>query len=110
MHVGKAAICSSVSAFDALMINARQKALPSIIVAGNRKDGLKGNEVLFNDEVGYLGLLGVGWSRDIVDSIGKRFVTSLCDALWYRDAHHDKLADRGIYFPKRLSHFKYYND
>lgn len=95
------------SAFDVLMSSAREKLLPSKISSNKQ---LRATDRLFNDLIDYLCSLGVGWSKDCVDTMGKRFVLSLRDALWYLDSHHDKFADRGVHFPDRLSHFTGYND
>ena len=72
------------SATEVLMSRAREKVLPMQVT---RSGGLKATERLYNDLLDYLRLLGngVGWSRDDVETTGKRFVLSLRDTLWYLD-------------------------
>ena len=45
-----------------------------------------------------------------METIGKRFVSSLQDTLWYLDGQHSKFAERGLALPIRLSRFDGYND
>lgn len=90
------------SAYDVLMNSTRERVLPSKI---SRSGELKATEKLYNDLLDYLGHLGVGWSRDCVETTGKRFVLSLRDTLWYLDGQHAKLAERGLALPIRLSRF-----
>ena len=78
--------------------------------AVSKEGPLKMNEVLFNDVLTYLDGLKVGWRPDIVDSVGKRFVSVLQRTLWYLDAHHQKLADRAVHLPPRLLKFTGYDD
>ena len=98
------------SAFDVLMNSATEKVLPVKISPAGRSGGLKATERLYNDLLEYLGHLKVGWSRDCVETIGKRFVSSLRDTLWYLDGQHSKFAERGLALPIRLSRFDGYND
>ena len=69
-----------------------------------------GGMFAYNDLLEYLGHLKVGWSRDCMETIGKRFVSSLQDTLWYLDGQHSKFAERGLVLPIRLSRFVGYND
>ena len=47
---------------------------------------LKHNEELYNDILGYLERLGIGWTVDAFESFGKKFVTWLQNA--HRDSHY----------------------
>ena len=47
---------------------------------------LKHNEELYNDILGYLERLGVVWTVNVVESVGKKFVTSLQNA--HKDSHY----------------------
>ena len=47
---------------------------------------LKHNEELYSDILGYLERLGIGWTVDVFESFGKKFVTSLQNA--HRDSHY----------------------
>ena len=80
------------SALDVLMNSARERVLPSRISSSGRSMELKATERLYNDLLEYLSQLGVGWSRDCVETTGRRFVASLRDALWYLDGQRGKLA------------------
>lgn len=55
--------------------------LPMKLSSTGRSGGLKATERLYNDLLEYLGHYGVGWSRDCVETTGKRFVSSLRDTL-----------------------------
>ena len=85
--------------------SAREKVLPVKISPAGRSGGLKATERLYNDLLEYLGHLKVGWSRDCVETIGKRFVSSLRDTLWYLDGQHSKFAERGLALPIQFSRF-----
>ena len=45
-----------------------------------------GMELKPNDILGYLERLGIGWTVDVVESFGKKFVTSLHNA--HKDSHY----------------------
>ena len=47
---------------------------------------LKHNEELYNDILGYLERLGVGWTVDVVESVGKNFATLLQNV--HKDSHY----------------------
>ena len=98
------------SAFDVLMNSAREKVLPLKLSSAGRSGGLRATERLYNDLLEYLGHFSVGWSKDCVETTGKRFVSSLRDALWYLDGQHGKFAERGLALPTRLLQFEGYND
>lgn len=86
------------------MCSARLKTVPAPISAsGGGK--LKATDVLYNDILSYIKAINVGWSHDLVDTAGSRFVTTLRDVLRYIDPHHDKIKDRGGKISTRLSHF-----
>ena len=65
-----------------LMQSRTEKNLP-VHICGME---LKHNEELYNDILGYLERLGVGWTVDVVESFGKNFVTSLHNA--HKDSHY----------------------
>lgn len=99
---------SSRSAADFLMRSAREKVLPAKLSSTK----MKSTERLYNDLIDYLASLGpdVGWSRDCVETTGKRFVSILRDALWFMDGQHSKFLERGLVLPVHLSQFDGYND
>ena len=47
---------------------------------------LKHNEELYNDILGYLERLGVGWTVDVVESVGKNFATLLQNV--HKNSHY----------------------
>ena len=71
----------SNNAFTVLMSNTREKRLPS----KTQKETLNGPEQLNNDLIDYSGELNIGWSVQLVDSVGKRFLKKLQSTLWYID-------------------------
>ena len=51
---------------------------------------------MYNALLGKLEGLNVGFRSDQVDTLGKRVIDTICNALWYLDPHHQKFRDRGI--------------
>lgn len=102
---GEAASTSSVtSAFQVLMANASQKdCVP------DKLNGTNGNARLYNDIIDWLVCNKLGWQKQSVPTVGKEFVTILCDVLWYIDGHHVTLKDRGNAVPGMFAKFQGYN-
>lgn len=48
----------------------------------------------------------LGWTRDVVETTGERFIRQLTSALWYIDANHDQFIDRNIKIPSCFEKFK----
>ena len=65
-----------------LMRSRTEKHLPVYIC----RMELKHNEELYNDILGYLERLGIGWTVDVFESFGKKLVTLLQNA--HRDSHY----------------------
>ena len=56
-----------------------------------------------------LNSMKAGWTRDSL-STGQSFATALSSALWYLDAHHDTLYERGVSLPVPFDELHGYND
>lgn len=67
---------------------------------------LRGDQRLRNAVLDVLKDYKIGWSPDLVESTGEAFVSSLVHTLWYLDANHKQLEDRGIHLPKRFDSFQ----
>jgi len=78
------------NAFDIMMAAQRERmsrVLPDKIVVRNKKDQL------FNDMLMMIDKNGLKWKPSEVDSgTASNAFSSLCDALWYVDEHHQKIA------------------
>ena len=64
--------------------------------------------LLFNDLVLLIGGKERKW-RDGGDTHGKKFISNLCDVLWYIDGHHEILEPRSCAIPTPLNTFTGYN-
>ena len=63
---------------------------------------------LYNDLICLVGGMGLKWQSGEVNS-GKSFLTTLTNALWYIDGHHESLVSRGCKIPKLFKPFEGYN-
>jgi hypothetical protein len=52
----------------------------------------------------------LGWTADLVHSIGANFVAALTDCSWCIDGHIDKMANRSCSIPKQFLQFQGYNN
>ena len=94
------------NAFDILMAAQREKmsrVLPDKIVVRNKKDQLFNMLMMIEKE-------GLRWKPSEVDSgTASNALSSLCDAVWYIDGHHQTFAERNFCIPEILSSFVGYN-
>ena len=51
----------------------------------------------------------VGWSRDMVSTLGAQFINTIGECMWYVDGHHTTLKERACGVPVELSHLSGYN-
>ena len=65
---------------------------------------------LYNYVIDLLQKNELGWSKDMVLSQGKPFVSQLVDVLWQLDGHHEKLAAQSCAIPEIFAQFQNYND
>ena len=63
---------------------------------------------LFNSFVGQLKIMDLFWPIDSND-VADRFASSITEALWYLDGHHDLLSERSTTIPDFFSQFQGYN-
>ena len=94
----------AVSAFDVLMNSQKEIVWPDPLIGPINK-----KQQMWNDFVVFLKEKGLGWSRPMVTSHGKVFITTLCDALWLVDGHWKKFADRAKPLPAMFEKFQGYN-
>ena len=71
---------------------------------------LGGDQIVRNKLLDLLEEMRVGWTPDVVDTIGERFLKQLTNILWYLDSHHQKFSSRSIHLPKEFSDFQGFND
>ena len=65
---------------------------------------------LRNDLLGMLAAMNVGWSPDLVTTVGERCAKVLTSALWYIDPCHKQFHDRSISLPPIIDRFEGYNN
>ncbi|KAK3107717.1 hypothetical protein FSP39_020692 [Pinctada imbricata] len=58
----------------------------------------------------WLSEIGLGFSKDAVETIGKNFIAVLTNTLWYIDPYVDQLNERSCYVPKQFDRFFGLND
>ena len=97
---------SSTNAFSVLMASQRERHLPSKLGG----DAPRSDQRLRNDLLGMLAAMNVGWSPDLVTTVGERCVKVLTSALWYIDPCHKQFHDRSISLPPIVDRFEGYND
>ena len=88
------------------MSAAKEKKLP------HRKQGdqLNGYQKLHNAVLEVFEAHGIGWSPQSVDTIGESYLSQVVAVLWYLDAHHETLKERGQRLPKELAHLSGFNE
>ena len=96
----------SKNAFAVLMQSQRERKLP------RKAEGekLRANQRLFNDVIDWLVTMNIGWTPDLVCSVGEKCVEVLVSSLWYLDPCRKQFIDRSISLPSVLDHFQGYND
>lgn len=77
------------------MASQRERHLPSKLGG----DAPRSDQRLRNDLLGMLAAMNVGWSPDLVTTVGERCVKVLTSALWYIDPCHKQFHDRSISLP-----------
>lgn len=91
------------NAFDIMMSAQRKKmsrVLPDKIVVRNKKDQLFNNMLMMIEKE------GLRWKPSEVDGgTASNALSSLCDAVWYVDGHHQTFAERNLCIPEILSNF-----
>ena len=97
---------STRNAFTVLMASRLEKHLPSKVMGEN----IRGNQRVYNDILDVLAAMNIGWTRDIVSTIGEHCVKVLAGSLWYIDSCHKRFHERSIEFPEVFSKFQGYNN
>ena len=77
--------------------------LPEMLKATDKKKEVK------NKIHNLLSSNHVGWSRDMVGTLGPQFINNLGECMWYIDGHHHTLNDRACGVPVKLSHLAGYH-
>ena len=94
------------NAFTVLMESRNERRLP----AKCNSDKLQGDQKMFNDFIDLLGAMNIGWTPDIVSSVGEKCVKVIVSALWYIDPCRKQFIERGIHLPVVLDQFQGYTD
>ena len=94
------------NAFTVLMESRNERRLP----AKCNSDKLQGDQKMFNDFIDLLGAMNIGWTPDIVSSVGEKCVKVIVSALWYIDPCRKQFIERSIHLPVVLDQFQGYND
>lgn len=89
------------SAVDVLSIT----RLPSKLI----KDNMARKDMLFNDVIDYLQERGLAWGSSKADVVGKKFVSSLVNCLWYIDGRIHVFTKQGFKLPDLVTCFVGYN-
>ena len=76
---------AALSAFTVLMNSQKRIPFPRKALG----ESLRGDQRLHNDVVDLLSFMNIGWSPDIVDTIGQHCINVTVAALWYLDPHND---------------------
>ena len=74
-------VAPAKNAFAVLMQSQRERRLPAKVSS----DKLRGDQRMFNDVVDMLGAMNIGWTPDLVGSVGENCVKVIVSALWYID-------------------------
>ena len=93
-------------AFALLMASQKQLSqagLPACIPVRTKKDKL------YNDFLGLLSEENMHFTTADVDSLGKIFVKTIVECLWYVDGHHEKLKRQSAPIPDYFGRFTGYN-
>ena len=65
---------------------------------------------MFNDFIDLLGAMNIGWTPDLVSSVGEKCVKVIVSALWYIDTCRKQFVERSIHLPTVLDRFQGYID
>ena len=65
---------------------------------------------MYNQLLKDLEAYSIGFSIDLVQSIGKTVVDNLSDTLWYLDSHHEIFKDRHLVIPIPFTKYQGFND
>ena len=99
-------VAPAKNAFAVLMQSQRERRLPAKVSS----DKLRGDQRMFNDVVDMLGAMNIGWTPDLVGSVGENCVKVIVSALWYIDPCRKQFVERCIHLPSVLDPFEGYND
>lgn len=95
------------NAFELMMCAQAERAsvvLPQKVLVRNKKDEL------FNDILQLIEKEGLVWKASEVDNgTSSNAISTLRDALWYIDGHHQTLSDRSCQVPSVFAGFTQYN-
>lgn len=92
------------NAFSILMKNSSKPLLPQ------HRTEYTNNDKLYNEIVEVFQAEKVGWTGSSHDTIGKKFVNCLTDALWYIDPHLSTFSARSYHLPVLFTQLKTYLD
>ena len=94
------------NAFAVLMQSQSERKLPAKI----KGDKLRGDKRMLNDVFDLLGAMNIGWTPDLVSSVGEKCIKVLVGSLWYIDPCRRQFVERSIHLPSVLDPFEGYND
>ena len=73
-------------------------------------DKLRGDQRMYNDFTDLLGAMNIGWTPDLVGSVGEKCIKVAVSALWYIDPCQKQFVEYSIHFPIVFDQFQGYND
>ena len=88
------------------MQSRREQRLPAKV----KGDKARGDQRMFNDVVDLLGEMNIGWTPDIVGSVGENCIKVLVSSLRYIDPCRKQFVERSIHLPPVLDPLEGHND
>ena len=84
---------STSNTFTVLMSSQKRILLPRKAIG----ESLRADQRLRNDVIDLLSSMNVGWSLDVVDTVGQECIKVIVASLWYLDSHHDRFRDHSLF-------------
>lgn len=92
-----------------VLMNAQRSLDQPRLPTKTTRESLTMKDVLFNSVVDFLGVQELAWRGTDADGVGKKFVSSLVDCLWYIDGRSHVFEKQGCKLPDFVSNFAGYN-
>ena len=86
------------NAFAVLMQSQREQSLPAKV----KGDKLRADQRVFNDVIDLLWAMNIGWTPDILGSVGENCIKVPVSSLWYTDPCRKQFVERSIHLPPCL--------
>lgn len=92
------------NAFQKLMDSRKKLVLPQ------RKPDTRNDYKIYNDVLDIMDKQGLGFSLEVVQSMGEKIVKTLAAAIFHMESHFDKMSSRSIHIPDLFKQFNNYVD